>query len=739
MSDEEKYNAEQILELAVKFATDNGHEYVTIEHLTLALLEAEEIQNVLQSLGATVSVIRSQLITYMQDNCSQSNGGPPSRTKRFEQVVQRAIMHSTMTGRSNIELVGLLLSITQETSTNSAYFLAQAGCTTERLKKALEEGVAGANGESPLEVYCRNLNQESAEGRIDPVIGREREVADTIEILARRKKNNVMYVGEPGVGKTAIAEGLARKIDLKEVPEAIADKTVYSLDIGAMLAGTKYRGEFEERMKGVLQEIEKRGNVILFIDEIHMIMGAGATGSGSMDASNMLKPLLAKGKLMCVGATTYDEYHEHIEKDRALLRRFRKVDITEPSVEDTKRILTGLADYYEEFHKVEFMPGVIDKCVDLSVRYIKNKFLPDKAIDLMDALGAKAKLEEISIPDEELLLEMTAKEANIPVDMISLNESEIIMQLEAKLGDRVFGQKEGIKSLAKAIKVAKAGLRKPGKPIGNFLFAGPTGVGKTEICKSLADILNVKLVRFDMSEYMEKSSVSRLIGAPPGYVGHGEGKMGDGQLVAEIDANPFCVLLLDEIEKAHQEVFNVLLQVLDDGRITSSKGKTVSFEHVVIVCTSNLGAANVEKRGIGFAAEDFNEGAISEAIKRFLTPEFRNRLDAIIEFKRLDKSTIQMVADAELRKLNELTEAKGISVTATVTAIAWLAERGYDPSMGARPMERLVQEKVKEPMSEMILSGALREGSHAVIDVGENDDLVITANVVVPEESAQEV
>lgn len=718
---------EAVFERAFVYAHDNRHEYVTIEHLLWSLLEEPEIQDLIISVNSQPAQVTSDVLAFLSAPTlvlpPHVPDQAPKQTGVVRRVIQRAFTQVMLSNVAEVTPQLLLLSILSEDESHAKYFLGNNGVTREAIIGVLRKSVPGGDGESPLKQFCRNLNVESADGNIDPVIGREKEVGDTIEILARRRKNNVIYVGEPGVGKTALAEGLAKKIVDKEVPPSIADKTVYSLDIPSMLAGTKYRGEFEERLKGVLTEIVETGNVILFIDEIHMIMGAGATTGNSIDASNIMKPLLARGELMCVGATTYDDYSTHIEKDRALMRRFQKYDIEQPSVEDTKRILAGLEKYYVEFHGITYVPGVLDLATDLSVRYLKNKFLPDKAIDIMDASGAKAKLEEIAAVDEDLIIATVAKMAKIPIGMISLKENTEIQELEPRLNNVVFGQKKAVELLSDAIYISKSGVRDPSKPMGSFLFTGPTGVGKTFICKKLAEILGVKLVRFDMSEYMEKHAVSKLIGAPPGYVGHGEGKMGDGQLVSAVENDPTCVLLLDEVEKAHPDVMNVLLQVMDDGRLTSSKGKQVDFTNVILVMTSNLGAFESERATIGFSqTEDAGSGAAEEATKKFFSPEFRNRLDEVVNFEKLLPEHMHMIVDNEIKELVKMIADKNIALSLAGAARGWLAEHGYDPKMGARPLARLFQRVVKKPLSKLILFGGLGNGGKVKIAV-ENDEI----------------
>jgi ATP-dependent Clp protease ATP-binding subunit ClpA len=531
-------------------------------------------------------------------------------------------------------------------------------------------------------------------------------------------------VGHPGVGKTALAEGLAKKIVDGEVPDALAAKEVYSLDISALLAGTKYRGDFEERLKKVLKGIEKKGNVILFIDEIHMIMGAGSASQGSMDAGNILKPMLAKGKLRCMGATTYDEYETHFEKDKALKRRFHKYDVDEPSVKDTKRILKGLKKYYEKFHGVTYDKGTLDVATDLSERYMKNKFRPDKAIDIMDLAGAKAKLANVETVDMNYILQTVSKLAKIPMDMIDIKENDAIATLDSKIKDKVYGQDEAIETLVDAIILSKSGIREPNKPIGSYILLGPTGVGKTYVTKQLAKILGVKLVRFDMSEYMEKHTASKLIGAPPGYVGHGEGEAGSGQLISEVENNPNCVLLLDEIEKAHPDVVQILLQVMDEARLTSGTGKTVDFSNTILLMTSNLGAAESEKLNIGFAAQE-RTGEDDKAYKKYFTPEFRNRVDGVIKFNKLGHEEMKLIVSREVDRLNELLLDKKVTVSCLAKAKEKLAELGYDPKMGARPLARLFQEKIKKPISKQILFGDLINGGRVRIGV-DDEELSLT-------------
>lgn len=728
---------EKMVERAVQVANDNNHEYVTLEHILLSLLHEKEISEILLAVGGQPSKIKTELVQFLGDpnlkKPEHLKTVPAKRTALLNRVFQRALTQLVFSGRNEINNESILLSIFSEETSHAHYFLTKNGITREKiiahLRKLEETQTQG--DESFLEQYCRNLNREASDDKIDPVIGREREIKDTIEILARRKKNNVIYVGEPGVGKTALAEGLAVKIIKKEVPAALQDRVVYSLDIGALLAGTKFRGDFEERLKGVLDQVKKLGNCIMFIDEIHMILGAGSTTGSQMDAANLLKPMLAKGELMCIGATTYDEFHEHFEKDKALLRRFQKYDIKQPSAEETKKILAGVIGQYEKFHKVTYEEGTVDLCVDLADRYLKTKFFPDKAFDIIDAAGAKAKLLEQPSVNKDNVIEQAAKLAKMPVEMIDIKENTTLVNLSPRMKNKVYGQDAAIDVLVEAIYLAKAGLRNPVKPIGSFLFTGPTGTGKTYTAKKLAEVLGIHFARFDMSEYMEKHTVSKLIGAPPGYVGHGEGKTGEGQLIQTIDNNPNCVLLLDEIEKASPEVVTVLLQVMDDGRLTSSKGKTVDFSNVIIILSANLGAADAEKLKIGFGDQD-NSQAIDTEIKKFFTPEFRNRLDATIKFNKLTMNEMNLIVNAEIEKTEAMLAPKNITLNVTQQARDYLANRGYDPKMGARPFERLFEKEVKKPLSSMILFTSLGNGGHVLIDSTGDKLLIkhITENLV---------
>ncbi len=728
---------EKMIERAVSIANDNNHEYVTLEHILLSMLHEKDVNELILSVGGAPAKIKADLIQFLSDPNMKKPDAlkdvPPKRTQALNRTFQRAMTQTVFAGIPELSNDVVLVSIMSEEESHAFYFLSKYEVTREKLIQQLrKKDEKQTPEETPLEQFARNLNKEAADGTIDPVIGREREVIDTIEILARRKKNNVVYVGEPGVGKTALAEGLALKIVNKEVPKALQDKVVYSLDLGALLAGTKFRGDFEERLKGVLDEVKKKKNCIMFIDEIHMILGAGSTTGSQMDAGNLLKPMLAKGELMCVGATTYDEFHEHFEKDKALLRRFQKYDINQPSAAETKLILAGLTKYYEKFHNVVYTEGATDLCVDLADRYLKSKFFPDKALDIMDAAGAKAKLNEDKIVSLQQVLEQASKIAKIPTQMMDMKENDALETLGPRMKDKVYGQDMAIDKLVEAIYMSKAGLRNPTKPIGNFLFAGPTGTGKTYTAKQLAKLLGVHFQRFDMSEYMEKHSTAKFIGAPPGYVGHGEGKMGEGQLIQAVDTNPNMVLLLDEVDKAHPDVMGVLLQVMDDGRLTSAKGKTVDFSNVILIMSSNSGARDAETLKIGFGDQD-NAEQIDKEIKRFFSPEFRNRLDGIVKFNKLTMVEMNLIVNAEVDKLEAMLEPKNIGINVTQAARDWLAKNGYDPKMGARPFERLFEEKVKKPLAKHILFGKLKGAPGRVIVSADDSGIIVEVSDAVLE------
>jgi ATP-dependent Clp protease ATP-binding subunit ClpA len=726
---------EQALRRAIDLANERRHEYATLEHLLLALTEDQDAIAVLRACGVDVDRIKGDLASYI-DN--ELNGLVTNRledakpTAGFHRVLQRAVIHVQSSGRERVTGANVLVAMFAERESHAVYFLQLQDMTRLDAVNYISHGIAkvpgrsekrtveGADeeasgektvkkGQEALNAYCVDLNKKAKSGKIDPLIGREAEVERTIQVLCRRTKNNPLYVGEPGVGKTAIAEGLARRIVHNDVPEVLHGATIFALDMGALLAGTRYRGDFEERLKAVMTELEAHPNGILFIDEIHTVIGAGATSGGAMDASNILKPALQSGGLRCIGSTTYKEYRTHFEKDRALVRRFQKIDVNEPSVEDAVKILKGLKPYYEEHHKVRYTADAIRSAVELASRYINDRKLPDKAIDVIDEVGAAQMLlppgkrkRTITVKDVEGVV---AKIARIPPKTVSRDDRESLRNLERDLKTMVFGQDRAMEALASAIKLARAGLREPEKPIGSYLFSGPTGVGKTEAARQLARILGVEMHRFDMSEYMERHSVSRLIGAPPGYVGFDQG----GLLTDAVDRQPFAVLLLDEIEKAHPDVFNILLQVMDYGKLTDHNGKTADFRNVILIMTTNAGASDLAKHAMGFARQD-RQGEDDEAIKRMFTPEFRNRLDAVIPFANLPPETVLRVVDKFVIQLEEQLADRQVSIQLTDEARAWLAKKGYDPSFGARPLARVIQEHVKKGIAEELLFGKLAKG-----------------------------
>ncbi|MBO6882907.1 MAG: ATP-dependent Clp protease ATP-binding subunit ClpA [Marivita sp.] len=740
---------EQAIHSALALANSRSHEFATLEHLLLALIDEPDAVRVMKACSVDTEELRTTLVDYIDDDLSNLvtdiEGSEAVPTAAFQRVIQRAAIHVQSSGRSEVTGANVLVAIFAERESNAAYFLQDQDMTRYDAVNFIAHGVAknpaygesrpvtgasnneeetqsaepqGEQKESALAKYCVDLNKKSREGDIDPLIGRDSEVERCIQVLCRRRKNNPLLVGDPGVGKTAIAEGLARKIVAGETPEVLSKTTIYSLDMGALLAGTRYRGDFEERLKAVMTELEDHDDAVLFIDEIHTVIGAGATSGGAMDASNLLKPALQGGKLRCMGSTTYKEFRQHFEKDRALSRRFQKIDVNEPSVEDTIKILKGLKPYFEEHHGVKYTAEAIKTAVELSARYINDRKLPDKAIDVIDEAGAAQHLVAESKRRKSLgakeIEAVVAKIARIPPKNVSKDDAEVLKDLEASLKRVVFGQDAAIEALSSAIKLARAGLREPEKPIGNYLFAGPTGVGKTEVAKQLADTLGVELLRFDMSEYMEKHAVSRLIGAPPGYVGFDQG----GQLTDGVDQHPHCVLLLDEIEKAHPDVYNILLQVMDHGSLTDHNGRTVSFRNVILIMTSNAGAAEQAKSAIGFG-RDRREGEDTAAIERTFTPEFRNRLDAVISFAPLPKSVILQVVEKFVLQLEAQLMDRNVTIELTKPAAEWLADKGYDDKMGARPLGRVIQEDIKKPLAEELLFGKLAKGGVVKVSVKE--------------------
>ncbi|MAK20496.1 MAG: ATP-dependent Clp protease ATP-binding subunit ClpA [Euryarchaeota archaeon] len=724
---ENNNGVEIIIRNALDLASTEGHEYVTLEHLTLCLLEDDQIKGIAEQLEVDIDVIKNDINNYLQNQefagVVSANGikGQPKKTKGIERVFQRGLAQVMFNKRTMFTPVDLMIAVLNEDECFAKYFCEVNGLTAPSIKKAMTKTLVVEENKELLEEFTTNLNEEAKESKIDPLIGREEEVSDLIHILARRKKNNCVMVGEPGTGKTAIAEGLAKKIVDNQVPKSLKEKVVYSLDLGNMLAGTKYRGDFEERIKGVLNCLEADPNAILFIDEIHMIMGAGAAGSGNVDAANLLKPVLGRGRMLTIGATTPDEFADTFDKDRALMRRFARIDIEETSVEDTKLIVKGLRKYYEEFHGVTYTEVLLDKSVELVDRYVKTKYFPDKALDVVDAAGAAVKLAEGKAVAMQDMVKVISKESKIGADVIDIESSNAYTDLDSRIKQTVYGQNEAIDKIVESILVSKSGLREPHKPIGSFLFVGPTGTGKTETARALSKELQAKLVKFDMSEYMEKHSVAKLIGAPPGYVGHSEGKMGQGQLVAAVEEAPNCVLLLDEVEKAAPEVLQVLLQVMDDGKVTGSNGKVVDFSNVVLLMTSNLGAARSEENKIGFG-DSVRKGETAKAVKQFFTPEFRNRLDATVEFNKLEIDQMLLIVDRLVKDTNELLQLNDSTITLKLTPNArqQLADDGYEPTMGARPLKRIFEEKVKKPLSKKILFENMQNHTVTIDYTGED-------------------
>ena len=734
---------ETTLHNALAAASSRKHEYATLEHLLYALIDDEHASKVMIACGVDLGELKDTVAHYLDtelESLKVEGDTDPSPTSGFQRVVQRAILHVQSSGRDDVTGANVLVALFSERESYAVYFLQQQDMSrldavsfishgvgkgtevpeprevkgTEEKEEKKQEAQGKGKQESALKQFCVDLNEKARTGKVDPLIGRGPEVDRTVQILCRRSKNNPLYVGEPGVGKTAIAEGLARKIVEGDVPEVLLPATIYSLDMGALLAGTRYRGDFEERLKAVVNELEKLPHAILFIDEIHTVIGAGATSGGAMDASNLLKPALSGGTIRCIGSTTYKEFRNHFEKDRALLRRFQKIDVNEPTVEDTIKILTGLRSAFESHHSVKYTPDAIKSAVELSARYINDRKLPDKAIDVIDEVGAMQML----VPPNKRKKVITPKEieaviatmARIPPKTVSSDDKKSLETLEADLKRVVFGQNEAIEKLASAIKLSRAGLRDPEKPIGSYLFTGPTGVGKTEVARQLASIMGIPLQRFDMSEYMERHSVSRLIGAPPGYVGYDQG----GLLTDAVDQQPHSVLLLDEIEKAHPDLFNILLQVMDNGRLTDHHGKTVDFRNVILIMTTNAGASDMARETVGFGNLT-REGEDGEAVKKMFTPEFRNRLDAIVPFGYLPPEVVARVVEKFILELELQLADRDVHIKLDDAAKAWLTERGYDKLYGARPMGRLIQEKVKQPLAEELLFGKLVHGGEVAV------------------------
>ncbi len=731
-------NLEKTLRDAYQLATSNKHEYVTLEHLLFCLLDDQDALSVLKACAVDTISLKANIENFISkdlDNLKENFTGEPKLTNGFQRVLQRAAIHVQSSGRENVTGANMIVALFSEKESHAVYFLHQQNMTRLDAVQYISHGISKANenletedildsglnenaqskhAKRALDQFCINLNEKSKKGKIDKLIGRSSELDRTIQILCRRQKNNPLFVGDPGVGKTAIAEGLAKRIVEKSVPEIMLDSIIYSLDMGALLAGTRYRGDFEERLKAVLKDLQKEEKAILFIDEIHTVIGAGATSGGSMDASNLLKPSLGNGSLKCIGSTTYKEFKNYFEKDRALVRRFQKIDIKEPSKDETIKILEGLKTYYEEHHKIKYSPEAIISAVELSNKYIGDRKLPDKAIDVIDEAGAsqyllpESKRKKIILSkDIEAVIALMAR---IPSKSVNQSDKNNLKNLERDLKNFVFGQDKAIQELSSSIKLARAGLREDGKPIGSYLFSGPTGVGKTEVAKQLSKTLGIKLLRFDMSEYMERHTVSRLIGAPPGYVGFDQG----GLLTDGVDQNPHCVLLLDEIEKAHFDLFNILLQVMDYGKLTDHNGKSIDFRNVILIMTTNAGAIDVSKKRIGFNSIRSSDDS-SEAINRIFSPEFRNRIDSIIHFNHLSKKIVLSIVDKFIIEIEAQLEDKGVSLSIDKEAKEYLANEGYDEVYGARELGRVIQERVKKPMAEELIFGKLSKGGHVEI------------------------
>lgn len=756
---------EDTIHRALTSAADRRHELATLEHLLLALIDDTDAAAVMKACDVDLKKLKEEVTRYVDEDLSSlevEDFEEARPTAGFHRVIQRAVIHVQSSGREEVTGANALVALFAERESHAVYFLSEQDMTRYDAVNYISHGLAksgksksvtpkgvgdgeGAGGpdeksESALDSYAINLNQKAQEGLIDPLIGRDLEVERCIEVLSRRRKNNPLLVGDPGVGKTAIAEGIARRIVNGEIPDALSDSTIYSLDMGALLAGTRYRGDFEERLKAVMTEMQELDNAVLFIDEIHTIIGAGATSGGAMDASNLLKPALQSGKLRCMGSTTFKEYRQIFEKDRALARRFLKIDVTEPTPEDTVKILVGLKGYFEEFHNVKYTDEALQTAVELAVRHVTDRKLPDKAIDVIDEAGAKAKLGrkkpkkdaktkpkpvKVDAPQIEAVV---ARIARIPPKSVSRDDEKALKTLPDDLKRVVFGQDTAIEKVVSAVRLARAGLREPNKPIGSYLFSGPTGVGKTEVARQLAMTMGLELLRFDMSEYMERHTVSRLLGAPPGYVGYDQG----GLLTDKVNQHPHSVLLLDEIEKAHPDVFNILLQVMDNGSLTDSNGRTVDFRNVILIMTTNAGAADAAKNAIGFG-RDKRDGEEEKALERLFTPEFRNRLDAIIGFSPLDEPTIAHVVDKFMIQLEAQLADRKILFELSKAANGWLAERGYDKRFGARPLARTIQEYIKKPIAEEILFGKLKDGGLVKVGVDKKKD-ELTFKIIPPEQ-----
>ncbi len=753
-------NLEETLHRAVALATGRKHEYATLEHLLMSLTDDEDAAAVMIACDVDLVALKKSLVTYLEVELKSlivQDGEDAKPTAGFQRVIQRAVIHVQSSGRDEVSGANVLVAIFSERESHAAYFLQEQDMTRYDAVNFIAHGIAKKaeasepkavkgtteeeeksavkTGGEALEAYCVDLNEKARQGKVDPLIGRATEVERAIQILCRRTKNNPLLVGDPGVGKTAIAEGLAHKIMANQVPEVLAGATIFSLDMGSLLAGTRYRGDFEERIKQVIKELENHANAILFIDEIHTVIGAGATSGGAMDASNLLKPALASGSLRCMGSTTYKEFRQHFEKDRALLRRFQKIDVNEPTVEDTVKILKGLKSHYEDFHKVKYTSDALRVAVELSAKYITDRKLPDKAIDVIDEAGAGQMLlpetRRKKILGVKEIEAVVAKIARIPPKSVSKTDADALKELETDLKRTVFGQHEAIAQLSSAMKMARAGLRDPNKPIGSYLFSGPTGVGKTEAARQLANTLGIELLRFDMSEYMERHTVSRLIGAPPGYVGYDQG----GQLTDAVDQHPHAVVLLDEIEKAHADVYNILLQVMDHGVLTDSNGKKVDFRNVILIMTTNAGASDAQRNAIGFG-RDKVQGEEEAALKRLFTPEFRNRLDAMVSFKPLTQDIIRQVVQKFVLQLEAQLADRNVTIETTDEAADWLAKNGFDELYGARPLARMIQEHIKKPLADDILFGKLSRGGHVKVRLKDGKLVFDITSATAPGEKA---
>ena len=738
---------------AFQRARDHRHEFMTVEHLLFAILDVPKVHEILKACNANIPELRRQLTECIEEQTpllADEDETEVQPTLGFQRVLQRAVFHVQSSGKKEVTGSNVLVAIFSEKQSQAVYFLNLQDITRLDVVNFISHGMPQVPGEgadsegetqldseseaeaSPLEQYASNLNELAIKGKIDPLIGRELEIERTVQILCRRRKNNPLYVGEAGVGKTALAEGLARMITEERVPEVLRDSTIYALDMGTLIAGTKYRGDFEKRLKGVIAEIREDPGAILFIDEIHTVIGAGAASGGVMDASNLIKPVLANGEIRCIGSTTYTEYRGIFEKDHALARRFQKIDVPEPSVEETVAILNGLKSRFEEHHGIRYDTEALEAAVELSARHINDRHLPDKAIDVMDEAGANLRLRPVAERGDRVTVEMVenivAKMARIPAKSVSASDRDALRTLERDLKLTIFGQDRAIEALGSAIKMSRSGLREEEKPIGAFLFAGPTGVGKTEVTRQLAMLMGVELIRFDMSEYMERHTVSRLIGAPPGYVGFDQG----GLLTEAVTKNPHAVVLLDEIEKAHPEVFNLLLQVMDHGTLTDNNGRKADFRNVILVMTTNAGAEEMSRASIGFTQQDHSKDGM-EIIKKRFTPEFRNRLDTIIQFAPLNIDSIKRVVDKLVVELEAKLGNNDVTLELDDEAREWIASRGYDPKMGARPMARVIQEQIKRPLAEELLFGSLADGGHVKISVGADGNLQLNAEPVLKE------